>query len=163
DTFNRNSGSDTQLAAVVRAVLLDPEARGDRKNADNYGHLKEPVLYVNNLLRLFNAQSDDRTQQSDGYLNVNANGDNFLTLAQGQARPTPAAVLPLFPARKGGGAGHPAGARPRVPDPDNHDSPDPGQLHQLLGVLQLRHGHGPRKGPPTRHAPRRQPHRAAGD
>jgi uncharacterized protein (DUF1800 family) len=107
DTFNRNSTSDTQLGAVVRAILLDPEARGDRKNADNYGKLKEPVLYVNNLLRLFDAQSDDRTQPSDGYLNVNANGDNFLTLAQGQDVWNPPSVFSYFSPQKVAAPGNP--------------------------------------------------------
>jgi hypothetical protein len=78
DAFNRNryttgaTLNPNQLREVVRAILLDPEARGDRKNADNYGHLKEPVLYVNNLMRLFGATSDDLTRNSDGYLNPDA-------------------------------------------------------------------------------------------
>jgi uncharacterized protein (DUF1800 family) len=72
DAFNRNRSSANQLREVFRAVLLDPEARGDRKSADNYGHLKEPVLYLNNLLRMFGARADDLTQDSDGYLNPQA-------------------------------------------------------------------------------------------
>ncbi|MCC6419244.1 MAG: DUF1800 family protein [Gemmataceae bacterium] len=72
DTFDRNRASPTQLQAVVRAILLDPEARGDRKDATNYGHLKEPVLFVTNLMRMFNAKSADRTADSDGYLNPDA-------------------------------------------------------------------------------------------
>jgi hypothetical protein len=80
DVFNRNRAGDNQLREVVRAILLDPEARGDRKNADNYGHLKEPVLYVNNLMRLFGAKADDLTADSDGYLSpfaVNMGQDVF--------------------------------------------------------------------------------------
>jgi uncharacterized protein (DUF1800 family) len=46
------------LKAVVRAILLDPEARGDLKTAPNYGRLREPVQYITNILRAFNASSD---------------------------------------------------------------------------------------------------------
>ncbi|HEV7891093.1 MAG TPA: DUF1800 domain-containing protein [Pyrinomonadaceae bacterium] len=46
------------LKAVVRAILLDPEARGDAKTDPSYGRLREPVQYVNNMLRALNASSD---------------------------------------------------------------------------------------------------------
>jgi len=46
------------LKAVVRAVLLDPEARGDVKTDPKYGKLREPVQLLTNLLRAFNATSD---------------------------------------------------------------------------------------------------------
>jgi hypothetical protein len=72
DTFNRNRTSANQLREVVRAILLDPEARGDRKDASNYGHLKEPVLLLTNLLRMFDVKSADRNKNSDGYLNPDA-------------------------------------------------------------------------------------------
>jgi uncharacterized protein (DUF1800 family) len=57
--FNNNgSGVRGDMQAVVRAILLDPEARGDLKTGVNYGHLREPVLYVMNTLRAFSATSD---------------------------------------------------------------------------------------------------------
>lgn len=46
------------LKAVVRNLLLDPEARGDVKTDPAYGRLREPVQYINNFLRAFNATSD---------------------------------------------------------------------------------------------------------
>jgi uncharacterized protein (DUF1800 family) len=46
------------LKAVVRNILLDPEARGDMKTDPSYGKLREPVQYINNFLRAFNATSD---------------------------------------------------------------------------------------------------------
>src|SRR5262249_51835928 len=100
DVFNRNRANANQLRAVARAILLDPEARGDRKNADTYGKLREPVLYVNNLMRLFDAQSEDRTQPSDGYLNANGAGNNFLTVAQGQDVFRPPSVFSYFSPEK---------------------------------------------------------------
>jgi hypothetical protein len=52
----------------VRAILLDPEARGDVKTDPRYGKLREPVLFATNLARQFDARSFDRTAQSDGVL-----------------------------------------------------------------------------------------------
>ncbi len=50
--FNNNgSGVRGDMAAVVRAILTDPEARGNLKTDPDYGHLREPVLFVTNLLR----------------------------------------------------------------------------------------------------------------
>jgi uncharacterized protein (DUF1800 family) len=46
------------LAAVVRAILLDPEARGPAKSEPGHGRLREPVLYVTNLCRALGARSD---------------------------------------------------------------------------------------------------------
>ena len=51
-------GARGNLKAVVRNILLDPEARGDVKTDPGYGKLREPVQYLNNILRAFNAASD---------------------------------------------------------------------------------------------------------
>ena len=59
--FASNANSPTQLYDVVRAILLDPEARGDfidPATQPNYGKLREPVQFITNLLRAFNANSD---------------------------------------------------------------------------------------------------------
>ena len=59
--FASNSNSLTQLYDVVRAILLDTEARGDfidPATQPNYGKLREPVQFITNLLRAFNANSD---------------------------------------------------------------------------------------------------------
>jgi len=55
---NNGSGTRGDMKAVITAILLDPEARGDVKNDPNYGHLREPVLLMTHLLRLFSATSD---------------------------------------------------------------------------------------------------------
>ncbi len=71
--FNGGLGSARgDLQAVVKAILLDPEARGDLKSDANYGHLKHPILLITNLLRAFHARSADGTGLSDGYLNPQA-------------------------------------------------------------------------------------------
>jgi uncharacterized protein (DUF1800 family) len=92
DTFQRNAQNPTQMQEVVKAILLDPEARGDRKNDPNYGKLREPVLFMNNLLRMFDAKSDDRTQNSDGYLVYG----NYYSMVQGQEVYNPPSVFSYF-------------------------------------------------------------------
>jgi uncharacterized protein (DUF1800 family) len=52
------SNARGSMKAVVRNILLDPEARGDAKTDPSYGKLREPVQYINNFLRAFNATSD---------------------------------------------------------------------------------------------------------
>ena len=66
--FTANRTNPSQLREVVRAILLDPEARGDIKTEPRYGKLREPVMLVTNLARQFDVRSFDRTAQSDGVL-----------------------------------------------------------------------------------------------
>jgi uncharacterized protein (DUF1800 family) len=59
--FAANANSPTQLYDVVRAILLDTEARGDfidPATQPNYGKLREPVQFITNLLRAFSVSSD---------------------------------------------------------------------------------------------------------
>ena len=46
------------MKAVITAILLDPEARGDVKTDPNYGHLKEPALFITNMLRPYLSTTD---------------------------------------------------------------------------------------------------------
>jgi uncharacterized protein (DUF1800 family) len=64
--FNQYRNSPTQMKEVVKAILLDPEARGDSKTDSQYGKLREPVQFSTNIARHFDVLSADRTQQSDG-------------------------------------------------------------------------------------------------
>ncbi len=65
--FNNNGfGVRGDLKEVVRAILLDPEARGDIKTDPNYGKLREPVLFATNIWRQFNVRSANLSAQSDG-------------------------------------------------------------------------------------------------
>jgi uncharacterized protein (DUF1800 family) len=57
--FNDNGqGSRGDLKAVVQAILLDPEARGDVKLDAGYGKLREPVLFMMGAARAVNTKSD---------------------------------------------------------------------------------------------------------
>jgi uncharacterized protein (DUF1800 family) len=95
--FNNNGlGVRGDMRAVVRAILLDPEARGDAKTDPAYGRLREPVQYVNNMLRAFNATAFNNTAaNSDGVI---AARDNlgFTTMDQDLFRPP--TVFSYFPA-----------------------------------------------------------------
>ena len=80
------------MKAVITAILLDPEARGDVKTDPNYGHLREPVLLMTHLLRAFNAVTD-------GVL-VTASPNSFST-PLGQNVFNPPTVFSYFPADYG--------------------------------------------------------------
>jgi uncharacterized protein (DUF1800 family) len=72
NVFNNNgSGVRGDLQAVVKAILLDPEARNQVSQS---GRLMHPVLLMTKLLRAFNAGSADGTGQSDGYLDPQSAG-----------------------------------------------------------------------------------------
>jgi uncharacterized protein (DUF1800 family) len=55
---NNGAGVRGDMKAVVRAILMDPEARGSVKTDPDYGHLREPVLFITDLLRAFDATTD---------------------------------------------------------------------------------------------------------
>ncbi|MEO7743591.1 MAG: DUF1800 family protein [Usitatibacter sp.] len=55
---NNGVGQRGDLRAVVRAILLDPEARGARKVDPAFGKLVEPVLYLTGVARALGARSD---------------------------------------------------------------------------------------------------------
>ena len=63
---NNGSGIRGDMKAVIKAIMLDPEARGDVKTDPNFGKLREPAQFVTNILRAFNVRSVDGLQQSDG-------------------------------------------------------------------------------------------------
>ncbi|GAC1630897.1 MAG: DUF1800 domain-containing protein [Nevskia sp.] len=57
--FNDNGrGQRGDLKAVVRAILLDPEARGDAKSDSGYGRLREPAQALVASLRGVGGNSD---------------------------------------------------------------------------------------------------------
>jgi uncharacterized protein (DUF1800 family) len=86
---NNGSGVRGDMKAVITAILLDPEARGDVKSDPNYGHLREPVLLMTHLLRAFNATSD-------GVLVTNT--PNSYSNDMGQNIFNPPTVFSYFPA-----------------------------------------------------------------
>lgn len=56
--FNNNGqGERGDMKAVIRAILLDREARGTRKTDPNFGKLREPFQLLTNFLRRFNVRA----------------------------------------------------------------------------------------------------------
>jgi len=55
---NNGSGVRGDLKAVVRAILLDAEARGPAKIDPAFGTLREPVLMITGLVRALNGVTD---------------------------------------------------------------------------------------------------------
>ncbi len=81
---NNGAGVRGDLKAVVRAILLDSEARGAVKTAASYGKLREPLQFATNILRAFNAASD-------GAMTSSVRG-------MGQSLFVPPSVFSYFPA-----------------------------------------------------------------
>lgn len=75
--FNQNKTNPSQLKEVVKAILLDVEARGNIKTAPRYGKLREPVLMATTLARHYPATNFFLNGQSDGML-------SFYTARMGQ-------------------------------------------------------------------------------
>jgi uncharacterized protein (DUF1800 family) len=72
--FSANANAANQLGLVVRAILLDPEARTlpDSAVDPDAGKLNEPVVFMLNFLRAFEAKSD-------GVLNSGSRGASAMS------------------------------------------------------------------------------------
>ncbi len=68
--FNNNGqGVRGDLRAVIRQILLDPEARQNKfAKKVGYGHLQEPVVRSAQLYRIFHARSPSGAYLNDGIL-----------------------------------------------------------------------------------------------
>ena len=86
---NNGSNQRGDMKAVITAILLDPEARGDVKGDPNYGHLREPLLLITHLLRAFNAVTDGAVVTGSPNSYANDMGQNIFN---------PPTVFSYFPA-----------------------------------------------------------------
>lgn len=66
---NNGAGVRGDMQAVVRAILLDPEARGDVKTDPSYGKLREPVQMITNFARHLGVRGANDGPISDGVVN----------------------------------------------------------------------------------------------
>ena len=83
--FNDNgSGVRGDMKAVIRAILLDSEARGEGKSDLAYGKLRDPAVYAVSVARAFGGTSDGV------YLNAQS-------AAMGQSVFTPPSVFSFYP------------------------------------------------------------------
>jgi hypothetical protein len=88
---DNGSGVRGDLKAVVKAILLDPEARQISPSDPKYGHLKDPVLLMLDFLRAMNPTAANGQGASDGYLAPQA-------LSLGQNILEPPTVFSYYPA-----------------------------------------------------------------
>ncbi len=64
---NNGEGVRGDMKAVIRAVLLDPEAlHGRREFPETFGKLREPLLYISHLLRAFHARNGYHYLEQEG-------------------------------------------------------------------------------------------------
>jgi len=87
-TFNDNgNGVRGDLGAVVKAILLDPEARRGHLNIDGFGKLREPVIRLAHLFRSFNLTRGSATSERGEYkTGVRSLGDIHLETGQSVLR-----------------------------------------------------------------------------
>ena len=74
------TGARGNLKAVVRAILLDPEARNPDLNAPDWGKVREPILRFSGWARAFGANS------TNGVWAMPDTPDNTIRLAQSPMR-----------------------------------------------------------------------------
>jgi uncharacterized protein (DUF1800 family) len=55
---DNGKGVRGDMGAVVTAILTDAEARGDSPTQSNFGHLREPALFITAMLRSLGGQTD---------------------------------------------------------------------------------------------------------
>jgi len=94
---NNGTGVRGDLKAVVRAILLDPEARGNVKTDPNYGHLREPVVYLTSILRPFSPTANNNISVPTGCNGLSDGVINPLTQAIDQDVWNPPTVFNYYP------------------------------------------------------------------
>ncbi|EDY82002.1 conserved hypothetical protein [Verrucomicrobiia bacterium DG1235] len=66
--YDDSTGQSGNLGAVVKAILLDPEARDpDTYAAEDFGKLREPVIRLSHLMRSFEASTNSNPPISGRY------------------------------------------------------------------------------------------------
>lgn len=96
--FNNNGrGVRGDMKALIRAILLDPEARGNLKTDPDYGHLREPVLFATNVLRPFNPASQPNAPVAANCLGQSDGAINLATLPLDQDVFQPPTVFNYYP------------------------------------------------------------------
>ena len=94
---NNGQGVRGDLKAVVRTILLDPEARGNIKTDPNYGHLREPVLYLTSVLRPFSPTANNNITVPASCNGLSDGAINTLTLPLDQDVWNPPTVFNYYP------------------------------------------------------------------
>lgn len=116
------TGERGDLKATVRAVLLDPEARGDFKTDPSYGRLREPAQLIAGLGRALPARGVQSAQnpsgESDGVI-------NHLSVRMQQDVFKPPTVFGYFPAEYD------------IPSADNLKGPEFGGMSSSTALARV--------------------------
>jgi len=93
--FNENgAGVRGDMSAVIKAILLDTEARqGPAMQSIDFGKLKEPLLRTTHMLRALNAVPGDN---SDGYYHLFSKTSDSADVILGQAVQSSPSVFNFF-------------------------------------------------------------------
>jgi uncharacterized protein (DUF1800 family) len=76
---NNGRAKRGDMKAVIKAVLLDPEAQGQARESGLFGRLHEPYLRYVRLARTFEARSDDGTYKIDDHNTFKATNQILLS------------------------------------------------------------------------------------
>jgi uncharacterized protein (DUF1800 family) len=95
---NDGNGVRGNLQAVITAILLDPEARaGDTDPTMDGGHLREPVLWMTDVMRGLGATNNDATAGNNVVANASYNSPANYLSALGQTPYGASSVFNFFP------------------------------------------------------------------
>jgi hypothetical protein len=95
---NNGSGVRGDMKAVITAILTDADARaGDTSPNFDGGHLREPMLYMTNVMRALGYTNNDAVAGNDVVANASYNTVGNYTTNLGEKPYTSGSVFNFFP------------------------------------------------------------------
>ena len=92
------TGVRGNMKAVVKAILMDPDARaGDTSPNFDGGHLREPMLYLTNVIRGLGYVNNDAAAGNDTIANASYSSLSNYSSALGEKPYTSGSVFNFFP------------------------------------------------------------------
>jgi len=95
---NNGSGVRGDMKAVINAILTDPDARaGDTSPSFDGGHLREPMLYITDVMRGLGYTNNDATAGNNVIANASYNTVSNYTTNLSERPYTAGSVFNFFP------------------------------------------------------------------
>jgi uncharacterized protein (DUF1800 family) len=95
---NDGTGTRGNMQAVIKAILTDTEARaGDTNPSFDGGHLREPMLYLTNVIRALGFTNNDAVAGNDVVANASYNSLGNYTTTLGEKPYSSGSVFNFFP------------------------------------------------------------------
>ena len=95
---NDGTGTRGNMQAVIKAILTDTEARaGDTSPSFDGGHLREPMLYLTNVIRALGFMNNDVVAGNDVVANASYNTLGNYTTTLGEKPYSSGSVFNFFP------------------------------------------------------------------